>query len=304
MTVQRPVAAFAQPVASAASQAAPPHSASPALPPPNMRPDLLQSLLETFDQYNLRAQHEPGEPRIEIARDLVQLRAAATLMTQAFVRQRDKGWLAWLRPAQVQRIHAGDAASAERQLTRVMLYLLRAATFSGGITILETARDPADPQRRIVRGAGMSEFPVASDTGESVFHKYCFGAWAALRSYGLLRALAADRAYRALAAATEQMRQREGIDAQRCVRAGMLCVHPDYEGTGIAHRVFVMFQGFTDRHGLYCLMQSSNPERNDERVFKHWGFRHVGEYCYGASRFNSVGAYAIKLLVRPPGGGH
>lgn len=241
--------------------------------------------------------HEPGEPRIEIAQDLPRLQQAAHLMAQAFVQNQDKGWLAWLRPRDVARIRAGDFEAAERHIGRIILYLLRAATFNGGITILESACGP-DGVREI-RGAAVCELPTQAPPSEGLLHKYGLGTLCALRSYGLQRAIAANLAYLSLRRATDQMQRDMGIPT-RCLRSGIMCVHPRFEGKRVASRLWAPAHVIAERHRLHILMESSNPDRNDDRVFKRFGLQHVGEHVYGASRFNGVGPYVIKLMVRPP----
>ena len=264
----------------------------------NIEAAILQSLGDLIAQQNIAGAAEPEAPRVHIAGTPHELLQAAEVMAQAFVRNRDKAWIAWLRPADVQRIGAGDFAEAERKIARVIHYLLQAALRAGGVVVLETAGDE-HRGGRTVRGAALRTLPSAAAPGSGLLHDLTVGAPAALRAYGLRRTLAAQRAAAALQRATHAMRVREGIPA-RCIYGGMVCVRPDHEQKRVASRMSRPFQRLADIHGLFYLLQSSNPDRNDARVFQRFGFRHTGEFLYGASKFNSVGPYAVKLMVRRP----
>lgn len=264
----------------------------------NIEAAVLRSLANLLEEQNIASEAEPETPRVHIAatpHDLVQ---AAEVMAQAFVRNRDKAWIAWLRPADVKRVGSGDYADAERKIARVIHYLLQAALRVGGVVVLETACDERQGGRT-VRGAALRTVPSAASAGSGLFHDLTVGAPAALRAYGLRRTLAAQSASAALQRATHAMRVREGIPV-RCVYGGMVCVRPDHEQKRVASRMSRPFQRLADIHGLFYLLQSSNPDRNDARVFKGFGFRHTGEFLYGASKLNSVGPCTVKLMVRSP----
>lgn len=264
----------------------------------NVEPAILQGLRDLLDEQNARTAAEPGAPRVHMALDAQDLRRAAQVMAQAFVRNRDKGWLAWLRPAEVARIHAGNFEPGERKIARVIAYLLHAAIPAGGVVTLETAQEGPAGQR-VVRGASLRNFPVAAAYRPSRLHELVFGGYAALRAYGLARSLAADKAAKELKAAAEAMRERQGIP-QRCVRGGMLCVHPGHEQKHVASRLSRPPLRLADQQALFYLLESSNPERNDARVFSKFGFEHTGEFLYGVSDLNSVGPYVITLMARRP----
>ncbi|RTQ32913.1 hypothetical protein EJP69_19625 [Variovorax gossypii] len=264
----------------------------------NIEAAILRSLAELIEEQNIASEAEPGTPRVHIVATAHELVQAAQVMAQAFVRNRDKAWIAWLRPADVSRIGSGDFVDAERKIARVIHYLLRAALRAGGVVVLETACDEGQGGRT-VRGAALRTLPSAASSGASFFHDLTVGAPAALRAYGLRRTLAAQSASIALQRATHAMRVREGIPS-RCIYGGMVCVRPDHEQKRVASRMSRPFQRLADVHGLFYLLQSSNPDRNDARVFKGFGFRHTGEFLYGASKLNSVGPYAVKLMVRSP----
>ncbi|SDZ70531.1 hypothetical protein SAMN05518854_114118 [Variovorax sp. YR266] len=264
----------------------------------NIEAIILQSLVELIEQQNAASQAELDAPRVHIAATSEDLVHAAQVMAQAFVRNRDKAWIAWLRPADVKRIRAGDFVDAERKIARVIHYLLQAALRTGGVVVLETARE--EPQgARTVRGAALRTLPSAIPSRPGLFHELTVGAPAALRAYGLRRTLAAQSASAALQRATHAMRVREGVP-ERCIYGGMVCVHPVHEQKRVASRMSRPFQRLADIHGLSYLLQSSNPDRNDTRVFKGFGFRHTGEFVYGASKLNSVGPYTVKLMIRSP----
>lgn len=265
---------------------------------PNVEPGILRSLAALLDDQNTVTSTQPGAPRVHVAHNRQDLAQAARVMAQAFVRQADKGWLAWLRPADVQRIRAGDLSGGEAKIGRVILYLLHTALRSGGMVTLETALD-ASQGRRVVRGAALRTLPCATVVAPSRVREIVFGGWAALRSYGWRRTFAAEKAAADLKRATQAMRVREGIPL-RCIYGDMLCVHPAHEGQGVASRLSRPLQQLADRHALFYLLQSSNPERNDARVFKGFGFEHTGAFVYGDSALNSVGAYVITLMVRKP----
>jgi len=264
----------------------------------NIEAIILQSLVELIGKQNTASEAEPDAPRVHIAATSEDLVHAALVMAQAFVRNRDKAWIAWLRPAEVGRIRAGHFADAERKIARVIHYLLQAALRSGGVVVLETAHDERQGGRT-VRGAALRTLPSAAPSGPGLFHELTVGALAALRAYGLRRTLAAQSASAALQRATHAMRMREGVP-ERCIYGGMVCVHPVHEQKRVASRMSRPFQQLADLHGLFYLLQSSNPDRNDTRVFKGFGFRHTGEFLYGASKLNSVGPYTVKLMIRNP----
>lgn len=264
----------------------------------NIEASILQGLVDLIEKQNAVSGTEPGAPRVHIAATSEDLVRAASVMTQAFVRNGDKAWIAWLRPADVQRIRAGDFVDAEKKIGRVIHYLLQAAFRTGGVVVLETAHDELHGGRT-VRGAALRTLPSAVLSTPGLLHELTVGAHAALRAYGLRRTLAAQSASAALQRATHAMRVREGVP-ERCIYGGMVCVHPAHEQKRVASRMSRPFQRLADLHGLFYLLQSSNPDRNDTRVFKGFGFKHTGEFLYGASKLNSVGPYTVKLMVRSP----
>lgn len=267
----------------------------------NVEAGLLRSLADLIEQQNAESIEEPGVPRVHLAATAQDLVHAARVMTQAFVRNQDKAWLAWLKPEEIRRIRSGEVSQAEEKLARVIHYLLEAALHTGGVVVLETAQEGMDVSDgpRTVRGAALRTLPSALPARPGLMHELFVGGRAALRAYGLGRTLAAQRASSALQRATEAMRVREGVP-ERCIYGGMVCVHPDHEQKRVASRMSRPFQQLADLHGLFYLLQSSNPDRNDTRVFKRFGFRHSGEFVYGASKFNSVGPYTVKLMIRSP----
>ncbi|WAC71681.1 hypothetical protein OU995_19120 [Roseateles sp. SL47] len=265
----------------------------------NVRTDLLTSVESLIAQQNEATASLPGEPRVDIVRDHGGVRAAAVVMTQAFVENHDKGWLAWLKPEEVRRIEEGDHALGERRLTPILAYLLRAGLGAGGILCVETVQAADGIGPRVVRGACLRRLPMAWPARDSLLYKYLVGGWHALRTYGLPRALAADRAQTRLRQATELARRAQGIP-QGCIYSSMMCVPRRFEGLHVARRLSGPFLRLADEQGLHMLLQSSNPDRNDERVFKRFGFSRIGEFNYGVSRLNAVGPYTITLLARPP----
>lgn len=264
----------------------------------NIEEELLHSLVRIIARRNEAAAGEMGAPKVEIAQTREQLKQGAGIMAKAFVRNYDKAWLAWLSPGDLQRVSAGDFRAAEQKIARVIHYLMATALVSGGIVLVETARG-AKNDERLVRGAALRVLPAAFPRKENVLHKYLFGGAAALMSYGVRGALAADHASRSLREATEEMRAREGIP-ERCIRNGMLCVGPAYQQMRVASRLCAPLHELADRHGLYTVLQSSSPESNDARVFNRMGYEKFGEHRYGVSKRNNVGPYVINLMVRRP----
>ena len=120
----------------------------------NIEAAVLQSLVDLIEKQNAASEAAPGAPRVHIAATSEDLDRAASVMAQAFVRNGDKAWIAWLRPADVQRIRAGDFADAEKKIARVIRYLLQAAFRTGGVVVLETACDEQHGGRA-VRGAAL-----------------------------------------------------------------------------------------------------------------------------------------------------
>ena len=269
----------------------------------NIEAVILDDLIDLIEQQNVAQAHEPGSPRVHVATTTEDLAEATRVLTKAFVASRDKAWLAWLRPADIRRVHAGEVDGAERKLGRVIRYLIDAAVREGGIVVLETAaatEEDAAAGRRMARGAALRTLPNITAPPSGWLHELIVGGRAALSAYGLRRTLAARSASDALQQATEAMRLREGIP-ERCIWGGMIGVLPEHEGKRVASRLFRPFHRLADRHGLCHLLQSSNPDRNDERVFKRFGFQHTGEFVYGASPMNGVGPYTVKFMVRWPG---
>lgn len=266
------------------------------LRPSNVEPALLQGLHELIAALNLADTERPGQPRVEIARTREQVSLAAQLMAHAFVHNRDKGWLAWLPPSDVARVRCGDIGRAQKKIARVIDYLCMAATFEGGLVLLESAQTP---QGREVRGASLWGLPPAAPRPEPWWHLAAFGAPAALRSYGPLRAMAAAGAANALVRASLQMLREQGFP-QRCIYAQMGCVRPAHQGQRVSRRMFEPFRLLADRFDLMYRLESSSPETNDQRVFSNFRFEKIGEHRFGASRFNSVGPYTINLMVRRP----
>ena len=126
----------------------------------NIEAAILRSLVDLIERQNAVSGTEPGAPRVHIAATSEDLVHAASVMTQAFVRNGDKAWIAWLRPADVQRIRAGDFVDAEKKISRVIHYLLQAAFRTGGVVVLETAHDELHGGRT-VRGAALRTLPSA-----------------------------------------------------------------------------------------------------------------------------------------------
>ncbi|MBB3641785.1 hypothetical protein [Variovorax atrisoli] len=267
----------------------------------NVEAGILRDLEDLIAQQNAESAAEPGRPRVRLAATPQEIAQAAGVMTEAFVRNQDKAWLAWMQPEDVRRIRAGDVVQAEQKLCRVIHYLLQAALRTGGVVVIETAQEDeaSTDGPRAMRGAALRTLPVAVAARSGLMHELFVGGHAALRAYGLRRTLAAQKASTALKRATEAMRVREGVP-ERCILGGMVCVRPDHEQKRVASRMSRPFQRLADLHGLHYLLQSSNPDRNDSRVFKRFGFRHSGELYYGASKFNSVGPYLVKLMIRDP----
>lgn len=262
----------------------------------NVEPSLLQGLHELIAGLNMADAELPGQPRVEIARTRQQVSLAAQLMAHAFVHNQDKGWLAWLPPSEVARVRCGDLRRAQEKIARVIDYLCMAAAFEGGLVLIESAQTP---QGREIRGASLWGLPPAVPRSEPWWHLAAFGAAAALRSYGPLRALAAAGAANALVRASLQTLREQGL-AQRCIYAQMGCVRPVHQGQRVSRRMFEPFRLLADRFGLIYRLESSSPETNDQRVFSNFRFEKIGEHRFGASRFNSVGPYTINLMVRRP----
>ncbi|WP_143047805.1 hypothetical protein [Variovorax sp. YR266] len=276
---------------------------SRALRPLNVEPALLQGLHEHIAALNAADATLPGRPAVEIARNRAQVASAARLMAQAFVHNQDKGWLAWLPPSEVARVRSGDTRRAQEKIARVIEYLCAAAAFEGGLVLLESA-DAAEESdasdAREIRGASLWGLPPAVPGTEPWWHLAAFGAPAALRSYGLLRAAAAAGAANALVRASQQTMHRLGLPA-RCIYAQMGCVRPAHQGQRVSRRMFEPFRLLADRFDLVYRLESSSPETNDQRVFSNFRFEKIGEHHFGTSRFNSVGPYTINLMVRRPG---
>ena len=269
------------------------------LRPLNVAPALLQGLHELIAALNATDATLPGRPAVEIARTRAQVASSARLMAQAFVHNQDKGWLAWLPPSEVARVRSGDTRRAQEKIARVIDYLCAAAAFGGGLVLLESADAPEAPGGREIRGASLWGLPPAAPGTEPWWHLAAFGAPAALRSYGLLRAAAAAGAANALVRASEETMHRLGFPA-RCIYAQMGCVQPAHQGQRVSRRMFEPFRLLADRFDLVYRLESSSPETNDQRVFSNFRFEKIGEHRFGASRFNSVGPYTINLMVRRP----
>jgi len=272
---------------------------SRALRPLNVEPVLLRGLHEHIAARNAADATLAGRPAVEIARTRAQVASAARLMAQAFVHNQDKGWLAWLPPSEVARVRAGDTRRAQARIARVIEYLCAAAAFEGGLVLLESADTPAAPHEREIRGASLWGLPPAAPGTEPSWHLAAFGVPAALRSYGVLRAVAAAGAANALVRASQQTMHRLGFPA-RCIYAQMGCVQPAHQGQRVSRRMFEPFRLLADRFGLVYRLESSSPETNDQRVFSNFRFEKIGEHHFGGSRFNSVGPYTINLMVRRP----
>jgi hypothetical protein len=271
-------------------------SAPPLLRPLNVEPALLHGLGEIIAQLNAADSVLPGQPLVEIARTRAQVAMAARLMAQAFVHNQDKGWLAWLPPSEIARIRSGDTRRAEEKIARVINYLCAAAAFEGGLVLLESAQTS---RGREVRGASLWGLPPAVHHTEPWWHMAAFGVIAALRSYGLVRAVAASSAANALVRSAQETMHRLGFPA-RSIHAQMGCVRPLHQGRRVSRRMFEPFRLLADRFGLVYRLESSSPETNDQRIFSNFRFERIGEHHFGASRFNSVGAYTINLMVRRP----
>lgn len=271
-------------------------AAPPLLRPLNVEPELLHALGELIAQLNAADSALPGQPLVEIARTRAQVALAAQLMAQAFVHNQDKGWLAWLAPSEIARIRSGDTRRAQEKIARVIDYLCTAAAFGGGLVLLESAQTS---QGRELRGASLWGLPPAVHCTEPWWHMAAFGAPAALRSYGLLRAVAASSAANALVRSAQETMRRLGFPA-RGIHAQMGCVRPAHQGQRVSRRMFEPFRLLADRFDLIYRLESSSPETNDQRIFSNFQFERVGEHRFGASRFNSVGPYAIHLMVRRP----
>lgn len=263
---------------------------------PNVEPRLLQGLHELVAALNRGDAELPGQPQVEIARTRQQVAVAAQLMAHAFVHNQDKGWLAWLPPAEVARVRSGDTSRAREKIARVIDYLCMAAAFEGGLVLLESAQTS---QGREARGASLWGLPPAVPRAEPWWHLAAFGVPAALRSYGPRRALAAAGAADALVRASLQASREQGFPA-RCIHAQMGCVRPVHQGQRVSRRMFEPFRLLADRFDLVYRLESSSPETNDQRVFSNFRFEKIGEHRFGASRFNSVGPYTINLMVRRP----
>jgi hypothetical protein len=264
----------------------------------NVEPDLLREFIAIVERQNRVTADEPGQPRVEIAQTRAQLAVAAAIMARAFVGNRDKAWLAWLSARDIRRLSSGDADATERKTARVIRYLLAAALPGGGLVLLETAAEGA-AGARVARGAALRSLPPASPGKEGLLHKYAFGAAAVLASYGLMGALAADRASCALRESTEAMKAREGIPP-RCINNGMVAVSPDHWHKRVASRLCAPFHKLADRCGLQTVLQSSSPLDNDARVFAGMGFEKTGEHLYGVSKRNRAGPHVMTLMVRKP----
>jgi hypothetical protein len=264
----------------------------------NIEETLWRDLAGLLRRHNSALEGEPGSPRLEIAESPSQLREAARVMAKAFVATRDRSWLVWLPKRELRNIADGKPQGAIRRLQRTVHYLLTTAGFRGGIVLIETAK-AAPKSDRIVRGAIVRKLPVKTQQREPLTYKYVFGGYAAVRSYGLPRALAADAAYVALAKATDRFIAEWCIPG-RCIKGGGLCVDPDYQRMRVSRRLAAPFFQLADLNGLWTVIQSGNPERNDATVFRSMGFQKIGDYAYGASPFNNVGPYTVNILAREP----
>ncbi|WP_307700666.1 hypothetical protein [Variovorax paradoxus] len=269
------------------------------LRPLNVEPALLQGLNQHIAALNTADAALPGRPAVEIASTRAQVASAARLMAQAFVHNQDKGWLAWLPPSEVARVRAGDTPRAQEKIARVIDYLCAASAFEGGLVLLESAQASDAADRREIRGASLWGLPPAVPCTEPWWHLAAFGAPAALRGYGPLRAIAAACAANALVRASEETMHRLGFPA-RCIYAQMGCVKPAHQGQRVSRRMFEPFRLLADRFDLVYRLESSSPETNDQRVFSNFRFEKIGEHRFGASRFNSVGPYTINLMIRRP----
>jgi GNAT superfamily N-acetyltransferase len=264
----------------------------------NVSDELRQEFNNIICELNREFRRYPGRPRVEIATTAKDLRATAFLLAATFARSRDRSWIAWLPRRQLDQIKSGEFSSSERKLARIIGYLLGTALICGGVIVFETASDENVGQR-VMRGAILRKLPPATPRKESVLRRYLFGASLAVQSYGIRRALAADRAARELDQTMETLITRNCIP-DRCVRGGMLAVLPPYQGLGVSSRLCAPFHELADRNGLWSVIQSSNPENNDDRVFRGWGFHPIGQHRYGPSPCNGVGPYALNILARKP----
>lgn len=264
----------------------------------NISHDLDRDFSDILSELNCDFDRQPGRPRVEIATTASALNAAAALLATTFASSRDRSWIAWLPPREIAQIMSGDFAAAARKLAPIIGYLLSAALTDGGIVAYETADDEGSGTR-IMRGAALRKLPSATPEKESMLRRYLVGAGLAVRSYGVRRALAADRAARALEQATEAMIVQHGIP-DRCVRGGMIAVLPSYRGLGVSSRMSAPFHELADRNGLWSVLQSSSPEYNDDRVFYKWGFSLIGRHRYGPSSCNGIGPYELNILARRP----
>ena len=272
------------------------------LPRLNVEPALLAGLMEEIEARNAADATLPGRPALKIAATRAEMADAARLMAQAFVRNHDKAWLAWLPAQDMARLRSGDMATAEKKIARVICYLCHAAAFAGGVMTLEFADESGTsgaPGGRVLRGASLRSLPPAVPRSEPWWHLVVIGASTALRSYGPRRAVAAAKASNALVQAAREATTESRVPA-RCIHAQMSCVRPQYQGLGVSRRMFEPFRTLSDRFGLAARMESSSPDSNDERVFAKFGFEKIGEHQYGASRYNNVGPYTVNLMVRWP----
>jgi hypothetical protein len=270
--------------------------ASMPLRPLNVEPALLEALHEHIWALNSADAALPGRPAVEIARSKPQTALAARLMAQAFIHNQDRGWLAWLPPSEVARVHSGDTRRAQEKIARVIDYLCAAAAFEGGLVLLESADVP--PGREI-RGASLWGLPPAVPGAEPWWHLAAHGAparFAQLRAGargGRCRrgertgaSLAGDDAPPGLSGALHLRADKmypAGAPGPARFAANVRAVPP--AGGPFQPRVQAREQQPRDQRPARFLQL---PLREDR------GAR------FGASRFNSVGPYAINLMIRRP----
>src|SRR3979411_2739875 len=164
---------------------------------PNVNEGLLRELNTIIAGRNLALLRQPGKPQVEIAATAGQLTTNALLFATAFVRCYDRSWVAWLPPRELEQIVAANFAGADRKLTRIIQYLLSIALISGGIIAIETAAAKTNGES-VVLGAVLRKLPPEIEKAESMLHRYLLGGFLALQSYGVRRAIVADRAAREL----------------------------------------------------------------------------------------------------------
>jgi GNAT superfamily N-acetyltransferase len=269
-----------------------------ALLQPNIAPQLLTDLKTIIERRNQQYAKEPGCPQVQIVESIRELRMAAELLAATFVRSCDRAWICWLPRRTLGQIAAGDFTKADRKLARIINYLIATSMIRGGVVVVETAEQPAGGGRTM-RGVVVRQLPPRVKRTEPLLRRYLLGGFLALRSYGVRRALAADRASQDLDRATEDVTAAHGIP-DGCVRGGGIAVRPEYRGLRVSSRLASLFQELADRNGLWSVLQSSSPECNDERVFHRWGYRLIGHHHYGVSPHNGVGSYILNIMARCP----